>query len=81
MRFILGFVAGVATAWAALAIYQQVPPFGPIDEADDYPPPPSIDPEAFERAADANQLRYRSQHAAGLGARRDHYHATEGNVL
>ncbi len=70
MKFALGFVAGLGVAWAALAIWQGVPPLGPIDPEDDgsWPPPVNVDREAFERAADANQLRYRSQHAAGLGA-------------
>lgn len=72
MKFLLGFASGVAAAWAALAIWQRVPPLGPVDAVDEaFPPPPSIDREAFERAADGNQLRYRSQHAAGLGARPD----------
>lgn len=35
MMFALGFVSGVATAWAALAIWQRVPPLGPIDAADE----------------------------------------------
>lgn len=78
MRFLLGLVTGLAAAWSALAIWQRVSPFGPIDDIDPdlvpdvvpYPPAPQIDREAFERVADANQLVYRSQHAAGLGARR-----------
>lgn len=70
MRFALGFLAGVGAAWAALAIWQRVPPLGPVDDIDSDDAPPRIDPDAFERAADANQLRYRSQHRAGLGALR-----------
>lgn len=35
MRFALGFLAGVAAAWAALAIWQRVPPLGPIDAVDE----------------------------------------------
>lgn len=38
MRFTLGFLTGLAAAWAALAIWQRVPEFGPID-ADDEPIP------------------------------------------
>lgn len=34
MRFALGFAAGLATAWAALAIWQRIPPLGPIDQSD-----------------------------------------------
>jgi len=73
MRFVLGFLAGIAAAWAALAIWRGVPPLGPVDDGDDDGPwtlPPSIDPAAFERAAEEDQLRYRSQHRAGLGALR-----------
>jgi hypothetical protein len=35
MRFLLGFASGVAAAWAALAIWQRVPPLGPVDAADE----------------------------------------------
>lgn len=35
MRFVLGFASGVAAAWAALAIWQRVPPIGPIDAVDE----------------------------------------------
>lgn len=35
MRFLLGFASGLAAAWAALAIWQRVPPLGPIDACDD----------------------------------------------
>lgn len=35
MRFLLGFASGVAAAWAALAIWQRVPPLGPVDAVDD----------------------------------------------
>lgn len=31
MRFLLGVVAGVATAWAALAIWQRLPEFPDLD--------------------------------------------------
>jgi hypothetical protein len=82
MRFTLGFFAGLGAAWAALAIWQRVPPFGPVDPSDEaWPPAVSVDGEAFERAADANQLVYRSQHAAGLGAvrRHDYSRDSEGN--
>lgn len=34
IHFALGFVSGLATAWAALAIWQRVPPLGPIDAID-----------------------------------------------
>lgn len=34
MKFTLGFAAGVAVAWTALAIWQRTPPLGPIDPAD-----------------------------------------------
>lgn len=34
MRFALGFATGLATAWAALAIWQRVPELGPIDDGD-----------------------------------------------
>ncbi|QDP45506.1 hypothetical protein SEA_FUZZBUSTER_22 [Microbacterium phage FuzzBuster] len=69
MKYLIGFLAGVGAAWAALAIFQRVPELGPIDAIDEaWPPPPEVDREAFERAADGNQLRYRSQHRAGLGA-------------
>lgn len=95
MKFALGFFAGLGAAWAALAIWQRVPPLGPIDPRDDidpalvpdvepWPPPAVIDEKAFYRAADANQLVYRSQHRAGLGAVRraeDRWHMTEGNVI
>src|SRR5690606_13106412 len=47
MKFALGFAFGVAAVWAALAIWQRIPPLGPIDPGDDYPPPPWTDPEAF----------------------------------
>ncbi|QGJ88874.1 hypothetical protein PBI_TEAMOCIL_19 [Microbacterium phage Teamocil] len=30
MKFLAGWIAGMATAWAALAIYQRVPPLGEI---------------------------------------------------
>lgn len=36
MKFALGFAAGVAAAWAALAIWQRVPEFPLIDA--DIPP-------------------------------------------
>ena len=35
MRFVLGFASGVAAAWATLAIWQRVPPLGPIDAVDE----------------------------------------------
>lgn len=35
MRFALGFAAGIAAAWGALAIWQRVPPLGPVDAVDD----------------------------------------------
>lgn len=35
MRFLLGFASGVAAAWAALAIWQRVPPLGPVDATDE----------------------------------------------
>lgn len=35
MRFLLGFAAGVGAAWSALAIWQRVPPLGPIDPDDE----------------------------------------------
>lgn len=36
MRFVLGFAAGIATCWAALAIWQRVPPLGPVDAVDEF---------------------------------------------
>ena len=36
MRFAIGFAAGVAAAWAALAIWQRVPEFPDLD-ADEVP--------------------------------------------
>ena len=47
MKFALGFAAGIATAWAALAIYQH----RVVAEEEDYPPPPEVDGEAFEIGA------------------------------
>lgn len=35
MKFALGFAAGLTVAWAALAIWQRVPPLGPIDPGDE----------------------------------------------
>jgi len=35
IRFLLGFVSGLAAAWAALAIWQRVPEFGPVDAIDE----------------------------------------------
>lgn len=35
MKFLLGFLSGLAAAWAALAIWQRVPSLGPIDAADE----------------------------------------------
>ena len=35
MKMFLGFLMGLSTAWAALAIWQKVPPFPDIDEMDD----------------------------------------------
>lgn len=35
VRFLLGFLSGLAAAWAALAIWQRVSPLGPIDAADE----------------------------------------------
>lgn len=35
MRFLLGFASGLAAAWAALAIWQRVPPLGPVDAVDE----------------------------------------------
>lgn len=35
MRFVLGFASGFAAAWVALAIWQRVPPIGPVDPGDD----------------------------------------------
>ena len=43
MKFALGFAAGIATAWAALAIWQHR-----VVAEEDYPPPPEVDGEAFE---------------------------------
>lgn len=46
MRFLLGFFAGLGAAWAALAIWQRVPPLGPIDASDDVDPAlvPDVEP-------------------------------------
>lgn len=84
MKFALGFFAGLGAAWAALAIWQGIPPLGPVDADEEWPPSPEVDRAAFERAADENQLRYRSQHRAGLGAMRraeDRWRMTEGGVI
>lgn len=35
MKLFLGFLLGLGTAWAALAIWQRVPEFPDIDEMDD----------------------------------------------
>lgn len=34
MKFSLGFLSGLAAAWAALAIWRSIPPLGPVDVAD-----------------------------------------------
>lgn len=34
MKFALGFLAGAGTVWAALAIWQQFPPFSAVDDID-----------------------------------------------
>ncbi len=34
MRFALGVIVGVAAAWVALAIWQGIPPLGPVDEGE-----------------------------------------------
>lgn len=57
MKYLIGWLIGVGTAWAALAIWQRVPEFPDIDAPPDegsgehlsnrFPPYPVIDPEAF----------------------------------
>ena len=32
MKFTLGLIAGLTVLWAAIAIYQRMPEFGPIDD-------------------------------------------------
>lgn len=51
MRFAIGFLAGAGAVWAALAIWQRVPPLGPVDAVDEklWPPPPEVDVEAYVR--------------------------------
>ena len=34
MRFAIGFAAGVAAAWAALAVWQRTPPFPDLDASE-----------------------------------------------
>lgn len=51
MKFALGFVVGLGAAWAALAIWQGVPPLGPIDPDDErydhrFSPPRPIVPSS-----------------------------------
>lgn len=36
MKFLIGWTAGLLTAWAALAIWRRIPPFPDLDA-----PPPS----------------------------------------
>jgi len=48
MRFALGVVAGIAAAWAALAIWQRVPEFPDIDD-EPLAAAPTIDPDWAER--------------------------------
>lgn len=57
MKFALGFFAGFGAAWAALAIWQHVPPLGPINDidpalvpgVDEWPPPPVRDDKVHIR--------------------------------
>ncbi|QSM01213.1 hypothetical protein QDA08_gp18 [Microbacterium phage NoodlelyBoi] len=50
MRFLAGWITGLATAWAALAIWRRVPPFPDIEPEDEpWPPPVEVDREAFTR--------------------------------
>lgn len=53
MRFLAGWIAGLATAWVALAIWRRTPPEDRWQEApdDEWPPPPTIEPDAFESVA------------------------------
>lgn len=52
MKLLIGFLLGLGTAWAALAIWQRVPQFPEIDDSDrgeraervNYPPVPKFDP-------------------------------------
>lgn len=50
MKFAIGFAAGLAAAWAALAIWQRVPEFPDLDASEvpdvEYPPAPRIDEAA-----------------------------------
>uniref|UniRef100_A0AAU7J8E9 Minor tail protein n=2 Tax=unclassified bacterial viruses TaxID=12333 RepID=A0AAU7J8E9_9VIRU len=68
MRFLAGWIAGLATVWAALAIWKRVPPMPYIDAefeawAEDvpkaWPPPPEHDPEAFDRVWHPGRPGYR----------------------
>jgi len=63
MKFLAGWIAGLATAWAALAIWNRIPPFPDIEPepawrsgrpgfhdstaGGSWPPPPTTDPHAF----------------------------------
>lgn len=38
MKLLAGWLLGLGTAWAALAIWRTVPPLGPIDPADEWEP-------------------------------------------
>lgn len=35
MRYLVGWLAGIATAWAALAIWRRIPPFPDIEPEPD----------------------------------------------
>jgi len=61
MRFLAGFIAGLAAAWAALAIWRSIPPCPdfdadpwdggrPVDSMTQiWPPPPVYDPDVNMR--------------------------------
>jgi len=79
MRFLLGFAAGIAAAWAALAIWQRVPEFPDIDaegegwsaphEDYSFPPPPVTDPKVHVDlgAFDNDAVRFRQRALFGDG--------------
>lgn len=54
MKVFIGWLMGLATAWAVLAIWQRFE-FPNIDyegeESQSWPPPPEVDPSAFENDA------------------------------
>jgi hypothetical protein len=82
MKFALGFVAGLGAAWAALAIWQRVPPLGPIDPDDEgydhrFSPPRRIVPSSELIPDKGGRPGYRDSVAGGsladvmpIGARR-----------